>query len=186
MRSLKDTLKIEVNALQSDKINYIDRFDFAPVAKKLKSDMVKAGVPVTDDFIEEGILALKQYYAVALLDPLNMHAVSDKVDPFWHTHMFFSRDYAEFCDELIGAFMHHQPLDHDNIAEVKNVARLYDYTLACYSKFYNYVNSDLTPKKVEDERLICVHFGNSYAPEIHAAALMPINRAMQPEAVFVK
>jgi hypothetical protein len=33
------------------------------------------------------------------------------VDDFWHEHILFTRDYAEFCLAVSGKFIHHEPAE---------------------------------------------------------------------------
>src|SRR3954465_1534677 len=35
--------------------------------------------------------------------------VSTDVDEFWHAHILHTRKYAEDCDKVFGAFIHHEP-----------------------------------------------------------------------------
>lgn len=35
--------------------------------------------------------------------------ISDKVDPFWHTHIMFTHDYTMMCHALGGDYIHHVP-----------------------------------------------------------------------------
>jgi hypothetical protein len=176
---LADTVNKEtVSDFHMEKIRVIDLHNFEPVKKKLKKDAAKSGVHLSDAEVERGVLSLKQYYAIALLDPLNEHAVSDKVDVYWHTHMLFSEEYSSMCQEVVGGFMHHRPLDHEDKEELQKVRQLYGYTQECYRKFFNLLDTDFNPSEVEDERLICTHFGSSvqnprYGLDVIANALLP-------------
>lgn len=38
---------------------------------------------------------------------------SDNVDIGWHTFVLHTRDYADFCHQVAGRFIHHVPLDAD-------------------------------------------------------------------------
>jgi hypothetical protein len=58
---------------------------------------------------------LKKYFILAALKkgPLGMY--SNDVDNLWHTFILFTQDYAEFCDQCIGYFLHHVPeVDEDH------------------------------------------------------------------------
>src|SRR3569832_2225713 len=109
MRTLVSTIRCPVDAFHWAKIALIDQEDYAGVIRKAAEDLGKAGPTVTSSYCEEGILALKQYFAVALLDPKNEHAVSDAIDPFWHAHILHTRRYAAFCQDVYGQFIHHAP-----------------------------------------------------------------------------
>lgn len=36
---------------------------------------------------------------------------SEKVDVGWHTFILYTKDYAEFCENIAGEFIHHEPSD---------------------------------------------------------------------------
>lgn len=170
--------KDAVSPFHIERMLLIDARNFAPVKKKIKADAAKRGETLTDDEIERAILSLKQYYAIALLDPLNKHAISDKLDVYWHAHMLFSEEYTEMCEKVVGGFMHHIPLDHEDITQLKLVGELYDYTQACYKKFFKYVDDEFNPSTLSDERLVCLHYDDTfhkprYGRDVVSNALLP-------------
>ena len=52
---------------------------------------------------------LKRYLALAALNPTHEYSMTGPVDGLWHTFILFTRQYAEFCDEFAGRFLHHTP-----------------------------------------------------------------------------
>ncbi len=50
------------------------------------------------------------------------------IDELWHTFVIFTREYARFCDDVAGRFLHHVP-------EVEGRGRLSDATLDQYLAF---------------------------------------------------
>ncbi len=129
---------------------------------------------MTDEYIEEGILALKQYYAGGVLDSRNQHAVSDEIDPFWHAHILHTQQYASFCDRVFGEFLHHVPLNHAHTDQVEYVGGLYRYTAMLYRTVYSYLNPAFYPENPPDIRLCCID-GNGRVDKDHG--LFPLNRA---------
>ena len=182
MHTLLSTCNL--SALQSfhiDKVKFIDTVDFEPIKKLVVKEFRKFGVELSDEYLESGILSLKQYYAVALFDPLNMHAVSDNVDPFWHAHLLFTKPYRIFCDETVGAFMDHDPLeDNLNLEKVAGIRTLYEYTIECFNKFFVSYDKSFFPETLDDKRLMCTHYNDiqsGYTVGDHA--LLPRNVEMQ-------
>lgn len=106
-----NTIKISLSPLHIEKIKLIDNFDFSKTAKKVDRDTHG----LTSKYLAEGIENLKRYYVVALLDPLNEHAVSRYVDPFWHAHVLHTKEYIEFCSTVFDQYIQHQPLDPDGL-----------------------------------------------------------------------
>lgn len=145
------------------RINLIDQNDYTGVLRKVREETAKYNVAHPDVWYTEGLLALKQYYAVALLDGMNMHAVSDRVDPFWHAHILHTKQYTQFCDDVVGGYMHHEPLDPEDIIAVNHVATLYNFTRKRYDEIFKYTNDQFNPRTLSTDELICVHFGASYS-----------------------
>lgn len=146
---------------QQRRLERIDAEDFSLVMEKALEDLAATGVQVTNDHGERGIYALKQYYAVAMLDPANAHSVTVPVDPFWHAHILFTEQYRNFCDEVIGEYMDHVPLDKRNAAKVENVRQLYEYTLHVLPQLFLDVDPAFWPTAITDADLICYHKGNT-------------------------
>ena len=177
-QSLESALRASaITPFHIARIREIDNTDFSGVLRKVREDLAQLGFAADDDYLSRGLLALKQYYAVAVLDPLNMHAVSDTLDPFWHAHILHTQQYEEFCGRVVGGFMHHVPLDHDRSLDVRAVDRLYSYTGGCLSEFFLEVDPEFFPAELPDARLICFH-GNRYEAPLLENALKPRNPEM--------
>jgi len=150
-----DSFKIELSAFHLARIAKIDQFDYTCVIKKVNRDL--GGVTAT--YLLNGADNLKRYYIVALLDPRNRHAVSKSVDPFWHSHVLFTRQYKDFCHDVFdGEFIHHVPLDPEDAKMVKHVQELYDYTLEVYKGIFKKVDGDWWPSSsVAGFQTVCLH-----------------------------
>jgi len=146
--------------LHLERLQRIDSEDFTKVTEKVRSDAAKLGIHLSNQFLNNGVLALKQYYAVAMLDPANGHALSEVLDPFWHAHMLFSQDYTDFCVDVVGEYMHHVPLSQNDRAQVERVRFLYDYTILILPTLFTKVSDEFWPAVVTDAHLICYHKGN--------------------------
>ncbi len=158
--SIFETLQVGIHPEQRRRLAVIDLEDFSGVERKVREHFVELGRELSAGYVERGIYALKQYYAVALLDPANAHAVSRVIDPFWHAHILHTEQYMEFCNRVVGEYMHHQPLDHARPDHVAIIRRLYGYTLEVLTRFFSVVSPEFWPNKVMDAELICMHKGN--------------------------
>ncbi|MBI5139227.1 hypothetical protein HZA26_01310 [Candidatus Nomurabacteria bacterium] len=158
-RSLVSMVLMPLHPEQARRLQFIDEENYAPVVRKVR-ELYEAehGCPPTEAWVNSGIEGLKQYYAVALLDPLNAHAVSAKLDLFWHAHILHSQQYADFCDRVVGRYMHHVPLDAANKVAVENVGVLYNYTLEVIGLLFGEKNPENWPSEHEaDFKLMCTH-----------------------------
>lgn len=170
-----ENIKIEVSKEQTRRLTLIEEFDYQAVAKKVSRDM--NGLP--QSYLKDGVENLKLYYAVALLDPLNAHAVSRPVDPFWHAHVLFTKEYVRFCKAIFGGYVHHQPLDEDDVEAVAQVQRLYDYTLQVYGTLFKAVDLDWWGAQGAPAfGPVCLH-QEIAGPKVRAMAALPEMPGMQ-------
>jgi hypothetical protein len=61
------------------------------------------------DVAREHERELKRYLTLCALDADGAYGMNGPVDELWHTFITFTRDYARFCDEVAGRFIHHVP-----------------------------------------------------------------------------
>jgi hypothetical protein len=182
-RTLLSTVRKErLTPFHIDRLQVIDDLDLSNVRRKVAEDRRAQGLSVDEKYLDEGLLALRQYYAIAVLDSLNMHAVSDAVDPFWHAHILHTEEYIAFCNKLVGGYMHHDPLDHQKRSAVAAVDRLYRYTTKCFDRFFSYVNQAFFPTELPTGRLVCLHMNSTYAPDVWEHGLLALDPAMQAGA----
>lgn len=59
---------------------------------------------------------LKRFLAICVVykEPIGMRG---EVDELWHNFIMFTDDYASFCDEVAGHFIHHVPDDEETTKE---------------------------------------------------------------------
>ncbi len=154
---LVDLVRVPIGPLLRRPLEVIDGWNFDREAAKAMHDLRELGHDPDDAFIERGIWALRKYHAIAVLDPLNGHAISDVLDPFWHAQILFTEPYALFCDKVLGQFMHHYPLDHTDKEAVDLVRRLYDYTVEVHQAIFKDADLEFYPINMPEPRLVCLH-----------------------------
>lgn len=167
---LFESIKLPISDFHAQKVRMIDEFDYSNLRWKVKEEL---GEIATEEYLDKGIENLKKYYAVALIDPINQHAVSEEVDPFWHTHILFTREYVKFCDSIFNQFIHHEPLDRKDPEEVTRVTDLYDYTIDVYNKIFRDNDKFWWPDSTSASfQAICYH-NSLYDPEILENGMFP-------------
>lgn len=82
----------------------ISQFDFGKVTDRY----IKDG-KVSPQVAAETLLELKRWFTLCALHPEKTYATGGKVDEMWHTFILFTKDYARFCHDITGAFIHHVP-----------------------------------------------------------------------------
>lgn len=154
-------------------LSLIDEHDFSQVAERVSKE-----TGITDKkILDEGIENLKRYYAVAFLDPLNAHAVSKSVDPFWHTHILFTKDYTQFCINIVDEYMHHDPLDESDSTEVERIKNLYEYTRQIFAQMFKVTDDAWWPdSSIDPSVVICQHCPMKYNI---SGALFPLRTSIE-------
>ncbi len=66
----------------------------------------------------------RKYMAINAAFPRHHHPISKEVDEAWHCHVLDTPDYARFCAEVFGRFLHHNPVF--TAAEQQWLAEKYD------------------------------------------------------------
>jgi len=82
----------------------ISAFDFRNVLARYMS--VYNASP---DAANETLVELKRWLTLCVLHRDNRYATGGKVDDMWHTFILFTKDYAQFCHDIAGSFIHHTP-----------------------------------------------------------------------------
>ena len=81
-KALHEQVKIAMTYEHYLALQMIDVHDFTHVKKKVAQDH-----SITDhDYLDLGILYLKRYYAIHILDPLNPPAMSKPIDLWWSSY----------------------------------------------------------------------------------------------------
>ncbi|MEX1068694.1 MAG: hypothetical protein WED08_02695 [Patescibacteria group bacterium] len=75
---------------------------------KVREKLLKEGV-VSPDRIDEAIEEFRKYLTLIALNHRGLGMESPVVDEVWHTFILFTRDYAAFCEDVFGFFVHHNP-----------------------------------------------------------------------------
>lgn len=86
----------------------IDRAMSFPMEHIIDRYMRDFDVPL--DVALEHEKELKRYLTLCALRPDVSYGMKGAVDDLWHTFVLFTRDYAAFCDEVAGHFIHHVPV----------------------------------------------------------------------------
>jgi hypothetical protein len=59
--------------------------------------------------IDEAIFEFRRYLGVCVVTGASFHVLSRQVDHVWHTSLLFTEVYADFCQQTVGGFLHHEP-----------------------------------------------------------------------------
>lgn len=155
--SLLDTIKVEMSPRQRHVMHVIDEEDYEPVKTKVRFELGLQGNDPSEDYLDEGVLALKQYYAICFLDN-NAHAISFTLDSFWHAHILHTVAYHCFCKKLGIGYMHHAPNDPANTEETAALRVLYDHTQRVFAECFSWISPMFNPRGHEDRLLLCSHY----------------------------
>jgi hypothetical protein len=122
-----ESLVLDMTEPQSRAMQRVAAEDFENVKFLTRRHHRKLGIEHDDEYYESGCAALTQYYATAIFDPKSVHAISEELDDFWHSHIVDTVPYQMLAQDL-GLFMHHDPLDNADKEKAAHVERVYRYT----------------------------------------------------------
>ena len=76
---------------------------------------------------------------------------SYEIDEVWHSHILHTHQYVEFSEQLFGKFLHHQPGNQGDKAEVKGFQKQFLKTQALYRRefgdyLYGFKSQPLYPR----------------------------------------
>jgi hypothetical protein len=72
---------------------------------------------------------------------------SPEVDIGWHTFILYTADYAKFCDQVAGRFLHHVPDDDPAAPEVGDPVDLTERTVSAIEAAGYHVDRELWAKR---------------------------------------
>jgi len=129
----------------------------------------------TQSELEARLFGLKQYYAIVLLDPCNSHAVSLEVDKFWHVHILHTHQYQNFCQSMMGAFIHHIPLNRHDSRQMENIRDVYGHTLDTLKSVFgeDQIDPSVWTNTGMDNQFICWGGSRAVPQEVTEIALFP-------------
>lgn len=88
----------------------------------------------------------KRYMELRASYPDKILPTSSEVDPMWHAHILFTKDYAAMCESVGIAFVHHKPTESD--AEARALDEEYEQiTLSLYNKHFGTPSDRFWPTK---------------------------------------
>ena len=136
-----NSVRVQFNYVHYLALQMIDMHNYTLIRKKVSQEHPD----YSSDHLDTGILYLKRYYAIHILDPLNPPAMSRPVDPFWHTHVLYSEDYTNFCDKVFGEYLHHIPLLFEDKMAVAFVNDMYIHTRKRHAEIFGEPDETFIP-----------------------------------------
>lgn len=84
--------------------NKIDSYDFSRISTKYQQ-VHETSEKEAVEVLEE----LKKWFTLCAVNPGRKYHIGSRIDDMWHVFILFTKDYAEFCEQRIGFFLHHEP-----------------------------------------------------------------------------
>ncbi len=83
-----------------------ERFDLSPVLARYQREHGFSDAVVADHRRE-----LVRFLALSAtsINRQRFYGMMGAIDELWHTFVIFTQDYARFCDQVAGQFLHHVP-----------------------------------------------------------------------------
>ena len=104
--SLRPEVREKLTYEQQEFVNSLDRFEAPYLQEKLLSD----GKFETPKEYQEAFTEFKKYVTLRKLsDEKGLAMTSKQVDEVWHQFILFTTQYHEFCNGMLGEYLHHLP-----------------------------------------------------------------------------
>ena len=126
---IKPTVKL--SELHMNQLDRLESFDLWFVKEKLLAKKL-----IDENHIDEAISEFKRFIALLIIDEGGVVMYSSEVDEVWHTFILFTREYAHFCEEVYGTFIHHNPYTSRTVQPL--------HTFASFSERYKKVFGELS------------------------------------------
>jgi hypothetical protein len=95
---------VPLTASQLRGLTILDQYDLDVVRQRLlRSEVLSPSV------VDLMILEFRRYLGLRLVQERSLPMLSRAVDEVWHTTLLFTRLYADLCERVFGAFVHHDP-----------------------------------------------------------------------------
>lgn len=97
------------------RLKRIDELDLQPAQARMIVDF-----PIQNSSFEAVSREVKRFLALALLEPRPGHriVIGEQIDGLWHYFILHTKAYREFCSEVYGAYLHHNPVLPENKREL--------------------------------------------------------------------
>src|SRR3954447_23969374 len=100
-------LAVESRAADAERSGVVARAMAFPMEPIVRRYMDEQQLPA--EVAREHERELKRYLTLCALYPDSAFGMAGPVDELWHTFITFTLDYARFCDQVAGRFIHHVP-----------------------------------------------------------------------------
>jgi len=94
-----------LTADQRRMLDQLDRFE----APYLEEKLIAAGNFASTTEYQTAFIEFKKYAALGQIFDGPLAMASREVDEVWHQFILFTREYAAFCNRVLGQFLHHAP-----------------------------------------------------------------------------
>jgi hypothetical protein len=96
--------ELSLSPEQLEMAHKIEAFDLWFVEERL----ARKGL-LAPERLAAAVLEFKRYFALVGLGYRNLGMLSPEADEVWHAFILFTREYAAFCRDAFGMFIHHVP-----------------------------------------------------------------------------
>lgn len=129
---------IKVNQVAETKLTTVEATDKYAILKdwdlSFVSRYMKEREGYTDDvFLGIAIDEYKKFIAIcsAYASPTSPVIMGSVIDPVWHVHILFTKDYTRMCNKVAGGYLHHDPAFPEELGSLEEG---YSSTLGMYAK----------------------------------------------------
>lgn len=131
-----------LDAEQRNRLALLDSFTAPWLEEKLLAD----GTFFSAEEYQAAFVEFKRYVALVLLSGTELGMNSKPVDEIWHQLILFTREYTEFCDQVLGHYLHHVPETSFTPVDDEDNDAFFDWYQACFGSLSEIWDCDVKCK----------------------------------------
>lgn len=114
-------------------IRTAENYDLSEVIERYQYDY-----GLSKEIAESHAKEIKRFLALCAIEPKERLGMRGAIDDFWHTFIFFTKPYSDFCQKVAGTYLHHIPegIGDKNSEAGKESSSSYKNTLKLYRKYF--------------------------------------------------
>lgn len=97
-------MKVDLTPEQAVAVKKIFDYSFEEIRERILKEEA-----IAPDRVDEAILEFRKYFMLIALGNTGLGMTSKEVDEVWHTFILFTISYMDFCNDVFGTYLHHQP-----------------------------------------------------------------------------
>lgn len=125
-------IQMELRPEVQRRLDRLEKFE----APFLENKLLQEGFFSSKQEYRQSFVEFKRFIALSVLHGKPMGMISPRVDEIWHTFILYTRNYAQFCEDILGFYLHHTPCGPGDEVNEEALARDCEVYRSSYQEAY--------------------------------------------------